>query len=195
MNIACPLGIFRPYTSMSTTFKKRWVVLAMDPLLLCACKRNRPPLAKPEDAMTGALKVNPGKPLGAMATMTIGPAGGTLAFPHTGVKLTIPAGALKANVHFSIQQLKPTITGRLASGTYRLLPADVRFKKDLKITLPYFSDRELAAGRLLPRGRALYRWNCCGAREQRQAVYRNKQWRAQAEITITGRLLLGLSAC
>ena len=122
----------------------------MDPLLLCACKRNRPPLAKPEDAMTGDLKVNPGKPLGAMATMTIGPAGGTLAFPHTGVKLTIPAGALKANVHFSIQQLKPTITGRLASGPYRLLPADVRFKKDINITLPCSNDGEIAAGRLVP---------------------------------------------
>lgn len=108
-------------------------------LLVCvifSCKKakqDKPvddPDAKPVVVARGTLNGSP-------VEKTIGPAGGSLEVPDGTMHITIPAGAVDAETSFSIQPVTNTL-GKNGLGTsYRLLPENIKFKKDIEISFKY----------------------------------------------------------
>ncbi|MGN6418667.1 MAG: hypothetical protein ACTHMC_14325 [Pseudobacter sp.] len=77
-----------------------------------------------------------GTPLGTAVTKVIGPAGGSIASEDGRMSIVVPAGTVNANTTFSVQPVTNTLG--LGSGlSYRLLPENVTFNKDVEIRFNY----------------------------------------------------------
>ncbi|WP_423737990.1 hypothetical protein [Chitinophaga caseinilytica] len=107
-------------------------------LLLAAavsCKKSGEGEA-PAPTLPDPQPVTHGIPEGTPVTKTIGAAGGTIQSADGNIAIEIPAGAVSAATNFSIQPVSSTLTAGTGP-SYRLLPENVQFQKDVKITLKY----------------------------------------------------------
>ncbi|WP_341840471.1 hypothetical protein [Chitinophaga caseinilytica] len=107
-------------------------------LLLAAvvsCKKNNGDEGIPQKLPEPKVEEH-GTPQGTPVVKSIGPAGGSIQSADGNIAVDIPAGAVSAATNFSIQTVTPTLEA--ATGpSYRLLPENVQFQKDVKITLRY----------------------------------------------------------
>lgn len=109
--------------------------------LLYSCKKDS---RKSEDMGGTPLITERGAVFGDAFEKTIGAAGGTIAFPDGKIKVDIPAGAVDADVNFTIQPVE----GKLPTGVqtaYRISPENVQFKKDVSIMVKYSQLDELGS--------------------------------------------------
>ncbi|GAB3254399.1 hypothetical protein GCM10027347_14830 [Larkinella harenae] len=110
-----------------------WAFLAV----LTSCKKDPimvDPVVEPPVEETKSFPV--GKPLGALKTVTIGPAGGEFNSVENGLKLTVPAGAVKTETVISVQTVEATCPAGLGKSV-RLLPHNVEFAKPVTIEFSY----------------------------------------------------------
>ncbi|HVK48920.1 MAG TPA: hypothetical protein VM488_13765 [Pseudobacter sp.] len=77
-----------------------------------------------------------GTPLGTAVTKVIGPAGGSIESGDGRMSVVVPAGTVNANTTFSVQPVTNTL--ELGSGlSYRLMPENVTFNKDVEVRFKY----------------------------------------------------------
>lgn len=81
-----------------------------------------------------------GEVIGTPTVQKIGVDGGTVTTPDANIKLVIPAGALKGDVNISVQEVESTLGSITVGKTYRLLPENIQFEKDVDLTINYTSD-------------------------------------------------------
>ncbi|MGZ4020170.1 MAG: hypothetical protein ACXVJ5_14040, partial [Flavisolibacter sp.] len=81
-----------------------------------------------------------GTPVGNAVTKTIGVAGGTISSSDSGIIVTVPAGAVSANIEFSIQAITNTAPNGIG-GSYLLLPEGKHFDKPVSIQFKYTDDQ------------------------------------------------------
>lgn len=106
--------------------------------LLISCKKNK---GGEEGLPMVAVPKEHGTPLGTPVTKVIGPAGGTIGSEDGRMSVIVPAGTVNANTTFSIQPVTNTLG--LGSGlSYRLLPENVTFNKDVEVRFNY-NDQDL----------------------------------------------------
>ena len=104
-------------------------------LLLPACGGSS---AKNGSMPTTPMPTAKGTSIGGKATMTIGPAGGTLASTDGILTLTVPPGALAADVTIGIEPV--TNTAPLGIGaSYRLTPEGTTFAVPATVRMPFTS--------------------------------------------------------
>ncbi|PTS94167.1 hypothetical protein DBR11_23980 [Pedobacter sp. HMWF019] len=115
------------------------LVWALGVMLSLSCKKDKN--ATKEPASSKAVPVALGTPNGAAVQKTIGPAGGTIEMPGSAIVLNIPAGAVDAATIFSIQPITNTLGQMGIGNSYRLLPENVSFKKDIEIVFNYTEDQ------------------------------------------------------
>ncbi|PJJ83606.1 hypothetical protein [Mucilaginibacter auburnensis] len=122
---------------MNLHYKKFYLLLLITALFTACKKQSATPGPKPNDEVVyrGFEKVEHGLPVGEKTQATIGPTGGTLSTPNNTLQLTIPAGAIDDNIAFSVQEVKNTMAAGGIGKSYRLLPEDVQFKKDVEISM------------------------------------------------------------
>ncbi|WP_285056609.1 hypothetical protein [Pedobacter ginsengisoli] len=105
-----------------------------------ACKKKQTfepdPIPDEEVVFPGHIKQPHGEIKGEKIQATIGAAGGNLSVPNNALQLTVPAGALDDDVIISIQEVTNTMASGSIGKSYRLLPDDVQFKKDVEISIP-----------------------------------------------------------
>jgi len=106
-----------------------------------SCKKNRDdipvvPDNKPTPVEHGTLID------GTKVQQTIGVTGGIIEVPNSAISVTVPAGALTDETNFSIQEVTSTIGPNGLGKSYRLLPENISFKKDIEIAFKY-SDKML----------------------------------------------------
>lgn len=102
-------------------------------LLLISCKKSG---GGDESIPMVAVPKEHGTPLGTAVTKVIGPAGGSIGSEDGRVSIVVPAGTVNANTTFSIQPVTNTLG--LGSGlSYRLMPENVTFNKDVEIRFNY----------------------------------------------------------
>ncbi|MDP4149622.1 MAG: hypothetical protein Q8927_09410 [Bacteroidota bacterium] len=96
----------------------------------------------PADSLRAALlSVNPdssaiGKPVGNLATKTIGPGGGTIISADSMMELTFPAGALAVPTEIGIQPVENTSIAGFGN-TYACTPDGMRFQKPVQLLIHY----------------------------------------------------------
>lgn len=100
----------------------------------CKKKPGEEPVPAPEDKPVTAPH---GKPIGDILTKSIGSSGGTIELPNSAIKVIVPAGAVDTETTFSLQRVENTLSTNSANASYRLLPENINFKKDIEIFLPY----------------------------------------------------------
>lgn len=88
----------------------------------------KPPSGRPVPESTAV-----GEAVGAPASATVGPAGGTLSSPDGRATLTVPAGALAADTEVALQPIYNLAFGGLGLA-YRLLPAGLGFAKSARLS-------------------------------------------------------------
>lgn len=77
-----------------------------------------------------------GTPLGNAVSKVIGPAGGSIESGDGRMSIVVPAGAVSVNTPFSVQPVTNML--KLGSGlSYRLLPENVNFNKDVEVSFKY----------------------------------------------------------
>jgi len=107
---------------------------------IVACKKsNGPHVVDPPPPPTGgAPAITPvGQPTGAVIMKSIGPSGGAITSEDGKVKLTIPAGALDANLNITMQPIQNNSPMGMKKYAFRLLPHGLQFKKPVKLSLNY----------------------------------------------------------
>ncbi len=95
------------------------------------------PSVNQTSSATGAVRekgIPDGSPI---ATKTIGPAGGTIAFEDGRISVTVPQGALEKDETISIEPITSTLPATAGPGAFRLLPEGLHFKKPVTITFAY----------------------------------------------------------
>lgn len=126
---------------MKTTTK--WIMVCVLLMTIIACKKSHDSVTDPEpdpdteSVIEGAVHTEHGELIDSPVQQVIGPAGGQISIPEKGVTLRIPEGAVDKDITFSIQEVSTTLTEGVTGTTFRLLPEDVEFNKDVEITLPY----------------------------------------------------------
>lgn len=88
----------------------------------------------------------PGIPEGFPTSATIGPGGGSLGSSDGRLTVTVPAGALAANINFGIQPITATAPGALGSA-YRLTPEGQNFAQPVTLTFKYSAAEGAASAR------------------------------------------------
>lgn len=109
---------------------------------LISCKKN----SSTDEEHPGKGKPVPtahGEPMGNAVTQTIGPAGGIVEVPGGNLVIDIPAGALDGPTNISVQPVTSTLEKFGVGQTFRLGPEDVKFKKDVSITMTYADTTDL----------------------------------------------------
>ncbi|QEC42835.1 hypothetical protein [Pseudobacter ginsenosidimutans] len=107
-------------------------------LLIC-CKKNE---GGKDNIPRVAVPKEHGTPVGTAVSKVIGPQGGSIESGDGRMSITVPSGAVNENTSFSIQPVTNTLT--LGSGySYRLLPENVNFNKDVEIRFKY-DEQDLA---------------------------------------------------
>lgn len=84
-----------------------------------------------------------GTTVGTPLQKSIGPEGGTIAWPDGSVSIVIPAGAVPEATHFTIQPVTNSPAILSAGTTYRLGPESVQFSKPVEISFHY-TDEDVA---------------------------------------------------
>ena len=100
--------------------------------------------ATPATPTAGAVATAVGAPNGTPVSASIGAAGGTLASADGKLTLTVPAGALTANVSLSIQPITNFAHGKIGSA-YRLTPDGQTFAQPVTLTFAYNDDDVLGS--------------------------------------------------
>lgn len=130
---------------------KNCLFLIILSVAIISCKKKGHNEPDPELIIPGALKTSQGELVGTAVSQTIGSAGGTLAVPNSMLKLIIPPGAVNKDVNFSVQEVKTTLpVGGVSSATYRFLPEDIQFQKDVQIVLPFNNQSHMATNAIRP---------------------------------------------
>ncbi|MEJ2904892.1 hypothetical protein WAE58_20775 [Pedobacter panaciterrae] len=120
-------------------------------IISCKKKPHIEPEPDPEVVIPGAVKTPHAELVGTAVSQTIGAAGGTLTVPNSQLKLVIPPGAVDKDINFSVQEVKTTLpNGGVSSDTYRFLPEDVQFQKDVQIVMPFKYENHMAIGTIRP---------------------------------------------
>lgn len=104
--------------------------------VIMSCKKN--PTIEGENKPV-AVAVEHGAVQESITEKTIGAAGGVLWIPGTEINVTIPSGALDVDTKFTIQSVKNTLKSGLGR-SFRLLPENIRFKKDVLVSIAYLED-------------------------------------------------------
>ncbi|MFD1141527.1 hypothetical protein ACFQ4C_10430 [Larkinella insperata] len=118
-----------------------WAFLAA----LTSCKHEPSKIEPVEKPPAEESKPFPiGKPTGVLKTFAVGPAGGELNDLDNGLKLTVPAGALKTETVISVQTVESTCPARVGKSV-RLLPHDVEFAKPVTIEFSYAAFKDSLA--------------------------------------------------
>ncbi len=126
-------------------------------LLFTSCKKEQDSIAPdnsgtptgttsgtPQDNNKPGTPTEVGKPVGAMTTQTIGPAGGTLTASDGKLTLTIPAGALTKETTISVEPVENTSGLSVGTG-YHFLPDGTQFAKPATFTYRYTDDEMAGA--------------------------------------------------
>ncbi|WP_159730086.1 hypothetical protein [Sphingobacterium sp. 18053] len=102
-----------------------------------SCKKGKPD--KPGETLNKEpLVTDQGIPLpNTLIQKTIGPSGGSIEVPGGILAITIPAGTIKSETSFSIQEVSNTFGMGSLGKVYRLLPENVAFEKDVEISMKY----------------------------------------------------------
>lgn len=121
-------------------------------LSLQACKKKKvEPVPDQEVEIPGAVKTKHGETVGTATTLTIGAAGGTLSVPNSMLKLVIPPGAVDKDTKFSVQEVKTSLPANaVSSATYRFLPENVQFQKEVQIVMPFNYENHYATKTIRP---------------------------------------------
>lgn len=108
-------------------------------ILVCAaisCEK-KPDIPEETPITVKPVAVAHGTPNDAAVEKSIGSEGGTIAVPGGEIEIHIPEGTVDVNTNFSIQPVTNTL-GTMGIGvSYRLLPENVQFKKDVQIVFNY----------------------------------------------------------
>lgn len=112
------------------TIHQTFLILFTAVCLLC-CKKNKG--SNDPEPLDPNVKQH-GMVIGTPVQQTIGPAGGTMKSPDNGIQLVIPQGAVENNVNFILQEVTNTAGPGSIGKSYRLLPENVQFSKDIEIT-------------------------------------------------------------
>ncbi|MGE8422389.1 MAG: hypothetical protein ACN6PI_06150 [Sphingobacterium siyangense] len=116
--------------------KKLLLLSAFALILFGACKRQKDDLDDtPKNDQP--LKVEHGIPMGSKSEQVIGPEGGTLELSDGSLRIDIPAGALDVPTNISVQPITSTLAKFGIGQAYRLGPENIKFKKDVELTIVY----------------------------------------------------------
>lgn len=131
---------------------KNYLALLCIGLCLNACKKKKvEPVPDQEIEIPGAVKTKHGETVGTANTLVIGAAGGTLSIPNSQLKLIVPPGAVDKDTKFSVQEVKSTLpSNAVSSATYRFLPEDVQFQKEVQIVMPFNYENYYATKTIRP---------------------------------------------
>jgi len=119
---------------------------------LVSCKKNP---VQPEENPTLPSNQH-GSTIGTPIQQTIGAAGGTIKTADENIQLVIPAGAVETDVNFSIQEVASTVGESGIGRSFRLLPENVEFKKDVDLTFKVPDSLFVKYGIKLDRLRLVY---------------------------------------
>lgn len=111
-------------------------VLALAMLLLAACSRYNDHGGAPAPQEPKGIVRPIGTSLGEPVTQQIGPQGGNLSSADGKLKITVPAGAVSANMPFSVEPVANTLPGSPGI-SYRLRPEGIKFSKPLTLQFTY----------------------------------------------------------
>ncbi|WP_293302526.1 hypothetical protein [Pedobacter sp. UBA4863] len=110
-------------------------------LICCAitsCKK-KPEVTPVPIPINKPVAVEHGSGLWGGVTKSIGAAGGTIELAGSGVKIIVPPGAVDAETNFNILPVTNTLNKTSSNKSFRLLPENVSFKKDIEIVMGYDS--------------------------------------------------------
>jgi len=116
---------------MKTFIKQFFILMLFAAVLSCKKSSNKP--VDPDPTGDVSMIKEHGAIVGDAIKKNIGPTGGTINTIDGNIKLVIPAGAVDANVDFSIQEVVRTVGVSGVGKSYRLLPENVQFKKDIEL--------------------------------------------------------------
>lgn len=103
--------------------------------LICSCKKDKSGSDDRQPIFT-PIKTEHGKIIGNRIEAVIGSEGGIIEVNNSNIKIEIPAGSVTVPTTFALVPIDKKLSS--GSGTaYRLEPANVDLKKDIKITLHY----------------------------------------------------------
>ncbi len=123
---------------------KHFFIPLLSTLLMTACIKTNSLLNNLTNSNTDSTDAPPaittvGTPIGSPSTATIGSSGGTLTSPDGKFNLTVPAGALSADLAISIQPITNEAPGGIGVG-YDLQPSGTKFNAPVTLTYHYTDD-------------------------------------------------------
>jgi hypothetical protein len=128
--------IIRSNQNCGSSFLPAVLTLIVLLTLFVGCKKKSGPVPD-VDPHPGYTPTEKGAIIGTPVAKEIGAAGGTVETPDGNVGLVIPAGALEGNVAISVTEVANTLPNGAIGKSYRFLPENIKFKKDVELSLKY----------------------------------------------------------